>query len=120
MRALKLAANADEKSEMSSRCNTLLSEAESIKKTNEWRSSTGFSNYSVAETEATSTRRASVIGDVGRLKRLREPVSTRESSKAEQLLILRASKLNNCTFQPWKGPPDSGEFELRDGERPFL
>lgn len=120
MRALKLATSADQKSEMSSKCQTLLSEAESIKQTSEWPSIRGSSSHGSTDSGFTSTRNVPDHGHTSRSKRLREPVSTRELSRSEQLLILRASKLNTCTFQPWKGSPDPGEFELRNGEMPFL
>ena len=51
--------------------------------------------------------------------KLVEPKSQRALSTAEQLLILRASKLNGFKFPPWEAPPFPEEFNLESGEQLF-
>jgi len=54
------------------------------------------------------------------VKPLSEPVSTRPLSKKEQIILLKASKINGFVCPPWKEPPDFSEFVLHDEADPFL
>ena len=51
---------------------------------------------------------------------LKPPVTTRSLSKAEQIILYKASYLNNYKFPPWTVPPAPDEFELKDGETWYL
>jgi calpain-7 len=55
-----------------------------------------------------------------RIRKLTEPVSVRVLSQKEEILLLRASKLNGFAFPPWRAPPDSAEFALVDGAEAFM
>ncbi|KAF2857790.1 cysteine proteinase [Piedraia hortae CBS 480.64] len=43
---------------------------------------------------------------------LKEPVSTRQYSEAEQILLLRSGFINGCDFPSWACQPPDSEFEL--------
>ncbi len=62
-------------------------------------------------TPATSRKR--VMPD-----RLLEPVSSRELATAEQIIVLKSSRLGGALFPPWK-EPDSKAFELGEGNEAF-
>ncbi|KAF2105952.1 hypothetical protein BDV96DRAFT_508599 [Lophiotrema nucula] len=53
------------------------------------------------------------------VRRLKEPVSTREMAKKEQIILLRASVVNGFKFKPWDKPPTSEEFAL-EGDGLFV
>jgi hypothetical protein len=55
-----------------------------------------------------------------RIRKLTEPVSVRVLPQKEEILLLRASKLNGFAFPPWRAPPDSAEFALVDGAEAFM
>ncbi|OCL06721.1 cysteine proteinase [Glonium stellatum] len=55
-----------------------------------------------------------------RIRKLMEPASVRIFSKKEEIILLRASKLNGFTFPPWRAAPDSAEFTLADGAELFV
>ncbi|OAX80560.1 hypothetical protein ACJ72_05105 [Emergomyces africanus] len=95
LNALKLASSPSEKRRLDAKCDELLRKAEDIKKSKSW------SQYL-----QTSTSRAG--------PRLREPVSTRNLSNREQIILLEDSKLNGFVFPPWSGVPDPREFELEE------
>lgn len=109
MKALKLATSSSEKSHMTRRCKTLLDEAERIKVMKKWQPSIAKARQENAE-----------AGTDGKVKVLKEPLSTRTSSKREQILLLQSSKLNGFAFPPWKGPPDPGDFALDESGEKFL
>ncbi|KAL2356066.1 hypothetical protein BJ546DRAFT_839583 [Cryomyces antarcticus] len=111
MKALKLATDAGQKSDLSVRARSLLNEAERIKTTRDWRLPVSSGSTVVDPPTPQSA---------AKIKRLKEPKSTRELTKTEELLILRASKLNGFQFPPWKKPPDPSEFALQDGEDLFF
>lgn len=50
------------------------------------------------------------------LQRLAEPRSTRKLTKAEQIVLMRGSKLNGSKFAPWSAAPSPGEFADDSGE----
>ena len=109
MRALKLAKDPTEKSQLSKRVQQLLDEADRIKTDPNWKQVLRASHTSPNGTTAskqTSSGRA-----------LKEPVSSRTLPKSEQILLLKASLLNGFKFPPWDTPPAAKEFALgEDGE----
>jgi len=100
MRALKLAKDPRDKARHSARVKQLLQEAERIKHCEDWRS---------APARSSASQQATKI-----------PASTRNPSRAEQILLLKASYLNNLKFPPWTTPPAPDEFDLADGESLFV
>jgi calpain-7 len=108
MRALKLAQDPVEKSQLSARLKHLLGEAEQIKRSTDWRKAIG----SGAPNFHAATPLPSRL--------LKEPQSTRQLPNHEQILLLKAGFLNGFKFPPWTGPPASSEFELQDGEELFM
>lgn len=123
MRALKIATSTGQRSELSSRCQSLLNEAEELKHNANWRPSprTQLSRLNLDGHATPPQSQASIEQPaVERIKQLPEPNSTRSQSRFEQILILRASKLNGYTFPPWKGPPDPNDFHLKPGDKPFV
>lgn len=111
MRALKLAKDPSMKKSLSTRVKSLLEEAERIKFNENWKAK------STGKTRRLPTPRTTV--DPTTIRKLQEPFSTRKQSKEEQILVLRASRLNGFKFPPWSTPPNESEFELRDGEQSF-
>ncbi|TKX24499.1 calpain family cysteine protease [Elsinoe australis] len=104
MSRLKLSQDAQSKKTASSQVQSLLDRAERIKTTETWRASSRISIYGVE-----------ISPDTPKPRDLREPVSTRPLSKAEQIIILKASYVNGSKFPPWQGPPDAAEFANNDG-----
>jgi calpain-7 len=54
-----------------------------------------------------------------RIHRLREPISTRKRSKKEQIILLKASRINGFKCPPWEKDPGSTEFVVQQGEELF-
>ncbi|KAK0794262.1 cysteine protease [Friedmanniomyces endolithicus] len=100
MRALKLAKDPKDKAKHSARFKQLLQEAERIQHCDDWHSVPATSRKSQQATK--------------------NPESTRKPSRAEQILLLKASYLNNFKFPPWTTPPAPDEFDLADGESLFV
>ncbi|KAF2429597.1 cysteine proteinase [Tothia fuscella] len=169
-KALKLAIGKDEKSDIRSRCQTLVGEAERIKSSDDWQpfassppligldspalvpsrtsSPPAGSSTSRSQRFGNSDMTRDVISPVPSsvevlsnldcltitgldlhatpfvpsttVKRLIEPVSKREITRSEHILLLQGSKLNGFKFPPWKEPPNAQEFELGVGEAPFI
>lgn len=168
-KAIKIATEPGQRSEIRSRCQSLLDGAERIKLLDEWRplapspsiepaapalihsdastellpgSSTSVSELiDVSDCTLAVTRTQSstdihsnfnhlsitaappfeaIAATSTNIKRLAEPISKRVLATSEQILLLRGSKLNGFQFPPWKGPPNSDEFSLGDGEELFL
>lgn len=117
MQQLKIAHDPNEKARLSRRVKALLDDAEKLKHRSKWTSAplAGPAQASAAPqqggVEPTSSKSSSRV--------LKEPFSSRISTKAEQILLLKASFLNNFKFPPWSEPPDPSEFELREGEEAF-
>ena len=51
---------------------------------------------------------------------LREPVSKRDLTTREKILLLEGSKLHGSVFPPWKAAPEPAEFELPTGEAQYM
>ena len=99
MKSLRLASNSEQKTRISKRCNFLLAEAEKIKRDPEWQPS--------------QRPRPPRSQPRFHVRQLEEPISPRQHSTAEKIILLRASKLNGFTFPEWEGPPKPSQFEMR-------
>ncbi|KAL1587322.1 hypothetical protein WHR41_04267 [Cladosporium halotolerans] len=110
MRALKLADNPIDRSQLSRRVKQLLQEAEQIKTNSDWRP---------LEQDAPAIHDPSGRDAFIEVSELKEPQNARTLPKSEQILLLRASMLNGLKFPPWTGEPDADEFMLRAGEELF-
>jgi hypothetical protein len=137
MRALKIATK-DQRTDIRSRCQALLNEAERIKlMPDNWvqvqpdltDSMSSLNLQSQPSSDSTTNLRAMPTPSLSPgntpakqmpTKRLVEPVSKRELTRSEQILLLRGAKLNGFQFPPWTGPPNPREFELQAGDQPFL
>lgn len=110
MRALKLADNPIDRSQLSRRVKQLLQEAEQIKTNNDWKplshDSPGFSDASGRDVYIEA-------------REFKEPLNSRELPRSEQILLLRASMLNGVKFPPWTSEPTQDEFALGSDEQPF-
>lgn len=60
-----------------------------------------------------------VMTKVSKIRKLKEPVSSRPSPNSEKILLLKASFINGFKFPPWKEAPEDSEFELQEGEQLF-
>jgi calpain-7 len=93
MNVTKLTSDVSEKARLRSECTRLLSRAEDIKKAAQWPPPVANSIL------------------------LKVPLSTRELSKREQIILLEGSKLHGFIFPPWKSEPEDGVFEeLHNGK----
>ena len=103
MKALKLADNAGDRKRIDGKCKELLSRAETIKKAR---------NKAGTEQDVPSnvTPHSSRAGP---------PMSTRELSTREKIILLEGGKLNGFIFKAWEGPPNPEEFVLNNGENLF-
>jgi calpain-7 len=103
MKALKLADNASEWKRIDGKCKELLSRAESMKKS---RHKAG----TIQNTSSTVTPHSSRPGP---------PISTRELSTREKIILLEGAKLNGFVFKAWESPPSHDEFVLHDSQDLF-
>lgn len=115
MRALKLSKDKHSRGVMSAKVQSLLEEAERIKFSDDWKPRETL----LTNPEAKLDSDYGAV-DISKIKKLREPVSTRILTKAEEILLLKASKLNGFKFPPWKNPPLDSDFELHHGEQLFM
>lgn len=111
MRALRTATDEKEKSRLDEQCRTLLDRAERIK-------TSTLSGLHRRNSDQEALRQRPTPLGLGR--KLTEPISSRQLSTREQIIILEGSRLNGFVFPPWKCPPDPNEFEMKDGEDRFL
>ena len=110
MQALKVATDTKEKSQLSSRVRQLLTQAEKIKTSSDWKQAI---QAPLPESNASSAPSS-------KIRILKEPQSRRKLPTSEQVLLLKAGYLNGFKFPPWLAPPEPSEFELREGEELFL
>ena len=54
------------------------------------------------------------------VKELEEPISIRELTTREKIVLLEASKLHGSRFPPWTSPPVSSDFERQSGQPYFM
>ncbi|XHF98226.1 hypothetical protein AWENTII_001791 [Aspergillus wentii] len=97
MRALKLTTAPKDKQKLDAKCKELLTRAERIKETKNWKSTAGDNNA----------------------PGLRTPVSTRKLTTREEIILLEGAKLNGFIFPPWVSSPSPEEFEQDRGNRLF-
>lgn len=112
MQALKISKDGVERDRCSIKSERFLDEAERIKRSEDWRTAIETTPVTGSNGERSANAPAS--------RELREPQSSRQPSKQEQILLLKASYLNGSKFPPWTTVPDQKEFELKDGEALFL
>lgn len=62
----------------------------------------------------------SVRGAGKKVKGLKEPISERELTTREKIIVLEASKLHGCRFLPWTSPPIPSVFEQLSGQPYFM
>ncbi|KAI1412887.1 cysteine proteinase [Hypoxylon sp. FL1857] len=87
MKAAQAASVPEEKTRLTKKCQSLISKAESLKKS-------GQTGSGVAAVE----------------KRLKLPRQAREIPKSEQAVLLRSSRLHGNVYPPWESDPDPKEF----------
>lgn len=91
MKLIKLSHNDAEKAKLRGKCKQLLSRAEEIKQAKQW------------------------PPPVGKEVLLKAPISGRETSKREDIILLEGSKLHGFIFPPWTSDPDDSVFEVMPG-----
>lgn len=111
MRALRTSTDQNEKRRLEERCRILLERAERIK------TSTLSGRQGRDWAQDTSNQGLTPLGAP---RKPTEPLSSRELSTREQIILLEGSRLNGFVFPPWKGPPEPCEFELKDGQDRFM
>jgi calpain-7 len=86
-------------------------------------STAGQSTPALASHRSSSATKAAVsslsTASNSRIHRLREPVSTRKRSKKEEIILLKASRINGFKCPPWDKEPTSTEFVVQQGEELF-
>lgn len=97
--ALKLVKDANEKASYTAKAKQLMQDAETIKRSSDWRQA---------------------VQQASQVRMLTEPVNSRELSTKERIILLRGGFLNGVKFPEWTGAPSVSEFELKDGEALFL
>ncbi|OAL26137.1 hypothetical protein AYO20_10190 [Fonsecaea nubica] len=97
--ALRLADKPSDKQRLDTRFNELLARAERLK--------------------AAQNEQNRLVPAAGSRELLEPPVSRRELTTREKIILLEGGKLNGFKFTPWTAPPSSGEFALRDGDALF-
>ncbi|KAL9107885.1 MAG: hypothetical protein Q9227_007303 [Pyrenula ochraceoflavens] len=107
LRALKLETDPEKRKILDSACKKHLGRAERLR----------ASRLQDARTRS-PTPRESLVSDAK--TRPQRHVSKRLLSTREKIILLEGSKLNGFTFPPWEKPPEREEFELMDGQKPFV
>jgi len=113
MQALKIVKDPNERARQSMRLKRLLQDAERIKHSKDWREA-----LKLPQTPSTSasTSLNAKAANSNKQRALEEPRVTRNLSKSEQILLLKAGYLNGFKFPPWTIPPAPDDFELGDGK----
>ena len=106
MKSLQLASDSEQKTAISKRCKFLLNQAEKIKQDPDW--------------QPLGQHRPSRSFVSSNIQKLNEPLSSRQRSTSEKIILLKASKLDGSTFPEWDGPPASSQFEPRLDQTLFL
>lgn len=106
MKALKLADNASDRKRIDGKCKELLSRAERMK-----RARPQAGTVTPHDAPSSITQRSSKPGP---------PMSIRELSTREKIILLEGGKLNGFVFKAWEGPPNPDEFAFNDGDELFL
>lgn len=101
MKALGLADNASDRKRIDGKCKELLSRAERIKNASTVMPRTAPSSATLRSSNSVP------------------PMSSRDLSTREKIVLLEGAKLNGFVFKAWEGPPSPDEFALSDGEELF-
>jgi len=110
MKFLKIATDKTQKADIRKKAVSLLDEAERIKKSTTWDAKPLDWLIDIVPLQPTQPAN----------KHLEPPLSKRELPTSEQLVLLKASKLNGAKFPPWTEDPVSNDFEVAPGEGLFL
>ncbi|USP73177.1 hypothetical protein yc1106_00451 [Curvularia clavata] len=70
----------------------------------------------ISQSASSNADEAAPSSSRSQIYRLREPVSTRELSKKEEIILLRASAVNGFKCPPWTKDPSAEEFAPNDGQ----
>ena len=105
MKALRLADTTEDKQKLDVKCRELLTRAEQIKKNK--------SRYPIRHNNSNNASSHPGV-------KLKEPLSKRELSTREQIILLEGAKLNGFVFPPWGAAPDPEQFELTEGDETFM
>jgi len=95
MKATKLASADVERARLRGKCKQLLSRAEEVKQTAHW------------------------VPAVSKEVLLKAPVSARQISKQEEIILLEGSRLHGFIFPPWANEPAESLFVERPDETSF-
>lgn len=104
LQALRLTTGQAEKKAWNTRCQLLLDRAERIRSGDEPNTDKADNAISLAKTKRDS---------------LKNPVSTRQLTTREQIILLEGSKLHGSIFPPWKEAPEAADFILREGNSQY-
>jgi hypothetical protein len=102
MKAIKLASTGPERERLKSKCIEVLARAEEIKRVEIWS----------GRVEQTEQWRSKIL--------LRAPVSDRELSTREEVIVLEGSKLHGLTFPPWILEPSDQLFQSTTHENLYV
>lgn len=81
---------------------------------------TGPTKLFVSSLEGSSEKgRRSVRGSGKKANELKEPISERDLTTREKIILLEASKLHGSRFLPWTSSPVSSDFEQSSGQPDF-
>lgn len=94
MKAIKLSSNDHERSRLKLRCKEVLARAEEIQLLKSW-----------------TPQKPIVSSSQPQSKALRVPVSGRNPTTREEIILLEGSKLHGFLFPPWKTEPQPDIFE---------
>lgn len=107
MDALKISTSPKERRKYDTKCKGLLIIAERIKKLKD-----SQRRHALEPTNSGSSSRSSSTSNLSR--RAGEPISKRNLSNREQIILLENSKLNGAVFPPWSALPEPEEFEQHE------
>lgn len=97
MKISKLASSDAERARFRGKCKQLLSKAEEIKQAAQWTPS--------------ASKEVEVL--------LKAPLSGRQISRREEVILLEGSKLHGFKFPPWTNEPDNSLFDSNPDETSF-
>ncbi|KAI9724800.1 MAG: hypothetical protein M1812_000076 [Candelaria pacifica] len=110
MEALKLTVCDKERTRLRQSCNALLNQAELIKKAEQWKPSDTL--YKSTSSRVASSGKGLITAS--------KPVSSRQLTKREQIILLEGSKLNGSIFPEWKSAPAPAEFDFKGEQGKFI
>ena len=82
---------------------------------------TGLTTLVASPLEASSENGMRPIREsVTKTNELKEPISERELTTREKIILLEVSKLHGSRFPPWTSPPLSSDFEQLSSQSYFM